>query len=735
MTSKISYYKIALEDLRRRIWMLALSCLGNVLALPVTFLIMNHDYLEIIERSQETGEMIALFQRYYTRYLTNYGLYCVAFVAIVGALIVSIFGFRYLYSRKMTDLYHAIPIKRGRMFLIIYLNGLLLFLIPLLLSTLILLVLFFVNLASHGALAVFGTLLWATCRMLFLSVVNFLTVYHLGLVCVMLSGNAFNALCLTGLFGTAVAAVFALFEMLSSSFLDTFHSMGISWEQIIWASPLISPFFLLSDHSSGASGLFLTGLNASQFQHPYLPRIGTLLVMAANLLIAYRLYLKRPSETAEHGVDRPVAQSLVRIAASLIAGLFGGYMFLMIMDKEAIGWHLFGVLLCGCLVFGVADIILHMNFHSFFAHKKQMLFSLLGTCTLVLILAFDLTGYDHRLPAKEVITDARISLNYYTDESPNYRFTEAGNIIPDYDYNRTIPYTDLDLLYPLLERMTDDQHEAPEQWSYTFHVMLETSVGPFEIPFRRTYRILEEDLDVVRPIIESQEYLEACYTASLGLLPAPASMAVGSDLVHTEEYLADAGLIRRIRDAYAADFTNHTSMEYLENGLAVGTIDLQYPYVEDDYTHLYSLHLPVFDYYTETISILQEEFPHLALQKQDLEFTSLEISSSKLSFFGLSEQETVQEDYKVISENVTVTQTIAVPEYLNDFTIDDPEELAALLPYLLVGDYHSGNFQALERYQYIGRLTTTKGHSIACYAKKDSLPLPVPASLLEALEN
>ena len=64
MTSRISYYKIALEDLRRRIWMLALSCLGNVLALPVTFLIMNHDYLEIIERNSETSEIIALFQRY-----------------------------------------------------------------------------------------------------------------------------------------------------------------------------------------------------------------------------------------------------------------------------------------------------------------------------------------------------------------------------------------------------------------------------------------------------------------------------------------------------------------------------------------------------------------------------------------------------------------------------------------------------------------------------------------------
>ena len=59
------------------------------------------------------------------------------FLLIVFAVVCGISGFAYLHSRKKTDFYHAIPVKRERLFTAVYLNGVLYTAVPYLISLLI----------------------------------------------------------------------------------------------------------------------------------------------------------------------------------------------------------------------------------------------------------------------------------------------------------------------------------------------------------------------------------------------------------------------------------------------------------------------------------------------------------------------------------------------------------------------------------------------------------------------
>ena len=743
MTSRISYYKIALDDFRRRIWMLALSFLGNILALPVTFLIANRSYLENLTHIGTSSSVTERLLTYYNRFLTNNACVFMAVVSMTGALIVGLCGFRHLYSRKMTDLYHSVPIKRGQMFLLLYLNGVLIYLIPMLVSVGITAIFLFANLASHNALSVCGILLWNLLRVAFLQFFLFLILYHLCLVCVMLSGNAFNALCLTALLGSAAAGLYGLFALLSDEFLDTFHSMSVTLDQIAWASPLVSPFLLLIDFADNGVGALFTGITLSTFEHPYLLRLGTLAMTLLTLFFSYKLYQKRPSETAEHGVDHVLAQHLVRILSAALAGLFGSYLFLAIIGKDAVGWQLFGLILCGTLAFGIMDIVMHLNFHCFFAHKKEMVLTLAASCVLVLVLAFDLTGFDYRLPNKNHMENYRIQLSQYYDDSRGISITEDG-LYAGYQYDPYISYADADALYPLLEQLSQKYQGRIASTVARLNVISDVKVGPFQFSFRRRYAISPEDLEALRPLVESREYLEASYPASLGLLPQPASLTVSSNLIHSQETLVDAELIAQILSAYTVDFEQHTALETLQNGLVIGSIELLYPWADQEYSQYYHTILPIYNHFGNTLALVEQEYPHLPLTKEALEIVSLEIPMEELPSFGVA---LIDSDGKTILSKETdttgqtmVNATYPVPataeyDYNWNYQIEDPVEIQALLPYLSLGDLEYGCFNELSAYRYLGRAITAKGHSISCYVLKADLPLSLPASIEEKLEQ
>ncbi len=747
MTSKISFFNIAREDLRRRVWMIALSCLGSFLSLPIAFLLSNTGILKRIERANSNLTDAELMAQYYESFFHTDALITVGAVLAVGAVITAIWGFRYLYSRKMVDLYHSIPIKRERLFLIVYLNGLLIWLVPFLAAVGVTLLLVLANMASYSALAYFGAVAGIVLRLVLVAILCYLSFYHILLVGVMLSGNAFNALFVTAVLSGGSAAFYGILQLLYSAFYDTFVSAPITWQHMIWTSPLVCPFFLMSDFAESGAGALFIHASASNYDPYWLFRIGNFLVMLFNLLVAYHLYKKRPSELAEHGVDHKRARSLIRVVVGVVAGLVGSLILQGILDEDAIAWQVFGILLCGIVAFGVTDIILHMNFKTFFAHKKQMAITVIASCLILFVFAFDLTGFDTRLPKKDHIKNAAIYVSNFDDDSNRYQFREDGTMYWNYDYYTVRDFKNLDALYPLLERLTDEGHQSQAGQSTSIEVSMKTVFGPF----KRHYRIHQNDLELLRPIIETEEYLQTFYPLSSGYFPYPVELRAKSRISYTECNVSDPVRIQEILDAYQADFRDNCTLEKLESGIEVAYLQLYFPYERENNTN--SLRLELYSHYTRTIEKLKEYYPDLILEKENLNLSRLQLNAELLlnEIFRLPEdvlERLHEEETQAFSnkEKAAGAEEITLPAYtstqemkvisieevlMSEISITDPEEIAALLPYLHMGEVSYNPFEDFREYVYLGYAEQTNGITTSCYLKQSDLPLEAPDSIKE----
>ena len=269
----------------------------------------------------------------------------------------------------MSDLFHALPIKRSRQFLVCWLNGILLWLIPMVLCVFTTLLFMEFNLVSYNITGYMGPILIAGLKAIGIWLLAYLTLYHFCLVCAGFSGNAFNAVCSAGLLGIAVISLYGYWDALCGSYFDTFLRPFIRPEQVIWASPLAHAVYIMIYH---------TNMLFENLQHPVFFLIMTFLMIPANFLAALYLHIRRPSELAERGIQNPVMQHILRICTALLGSLTGLFIFGFITD-EAISWMIFGAILFGIFSFGVMNVILNMNFRTFFRHKRAC-----GGCSLFL---------------------------------------------------------------------------------------------------------------------------------------------------------------------------------------------------------------------------------------------------------------------------------------------------------------------------------------------------------------
>ena len=726
---------MAKEDMRHRLWMLALSCLGSFLALPVTFLLAMRTYLEYVSRSQsmDAESVHRILQGEYIRFFTTESIITEGIILCAGAFIVAVFGFRYLYSRKMVDLFHSMPVKRSRMFLVTYLNGLLIWLVPMLVNMLAALVTALVTLGSPrhfmGIAAAAGkvTLVFIFC---------FLIVYHLCLVAVMISGNAFNAICCALLMGTAVTAVYGLIDVYCQSFLDTFVLLPLSADKVLWLSPLVSVVSILIE--TGNSG----------FLNNFISHIVLTGLLSAGLFAAsWVLYLKRPSELAQRGVQNKWFQTPLRILGSLFTGLAGGSIFLLILGREnVLGWCIFGVILCTVFSFGVLNIIFNMNFKTFFAHKMQMAGVTAAACLILLTLGLDWTGYDTRIPDRDQIVSGTVYLGGYTDYTYGIEIAQDGSF---YDkniqaYECDMNYTDTDVLYSALSSLASETSREDGRWVTYAYVKINLKNGS---SFYRRYTVTQDQAELLRPIVESDEYRNTYYKLADGAFPMPESVTVDSSLKHETNYVETEASVTALMEAYQKDFLTHYNLEELRTGAEACQLILHY--ASEAFSRFYNL--TVYDTYANTLEVLREFFPDLVLTAQDLDISSIKIRPEVesiypkeilYSYFGLQGYPSYDEYLKINRQGGLDAGDIASADFgpeaaaqvkaeevgfssaeepFYGLNVRDRSDIDRLLPYLHVGDNVSSYYFGTG-YVPLGYVYLSDGSDRSCYVKQGELP-------------
>ena len=697
MTSKISLFSIMKEDIRHRLWMVAMSFLGSFLALPI-FLLMslsNIVYYDDVDRALLTSQSVLNF-------FSNHMILSCGFVAFMGALIVGLLGFSFLYSKNKVDLFHSIPVKRSKIFLCFYLDGIFIWLFPFLIN-----LLFAITIGAFklNNITLLKVLLANVAISSILIVFSFLIIYHLCLVCVMISGNFFNALMSTIVLGFSAIGIYALVSTFCSLYFEHFMQLPFAWDwdRIVWASPLASVFPLLS-----------------KVDTPFM-KIACFILMVVNLVLAWRLYLNRPSELAEQGIQNKRIQGFLRILGTYALALCGAFLNYFVNFRSYYGgqnnnitWSLFGIILMSIIFWGIFNIIFNMNFKTFFKNKIQ-----LGITTFLALLTFlsisgDWYGFDLRIPDKDNIKGGTFSVSSYSDG------VYGQNLYYDTLDFSEILYTDVDSIYSLLTKLIDNNTPAGSYDNIEVSLTLKNGGS-----FYRKYKVFSEDLELLRPIIEDETYKIANYSIASGLLPQPDTISFGDSTHKTDHRINDEETIQKLEKAYKEDFDEHYNMNELNNAPVVGTLYRMY----EEYG--ISPNEPVYANYTRTIALLQELQPDMVFTIEALAIDSINFEvyiddplpkEAIYSYFGLEGYPTYEELTAEINMPSEYPKEMAATEVSARYKkiVTDEESIQELLPYLCLGDYYRSNIYS-SNYISIGYIDSNNDRYY-CFVEKGKLP-------------
>ena len=618
MTSKHLFFKAMGEDLRHKMWMIALSCLCTFLFFPVAWLMGGWS------DSSSIGTASRWTLDFFRDYLSGAG----GLIAIAEALIVGLSGFRFVFHKNMIDTYHSMPIKRRTLFGVTYLNGLLIWFVPFVLSLLLTLLMAAGVILREFEAHVLAMVLGSIVRCCLMLILLFLLVYHLVLAAVMLSGNILNTLVSLMIMGVGVISIYGLCIAYCELYLSTFYEYSTgSW--VVFLSPLVSAFYLLMEWRDNYPSL--AGLESFVLEN--------VVVMILLGIAAFWLYEKRASEHAEQGIKNKPASSLMRLAVSVAAGQGGWLIFATITGYggyNALGWGIFGSVLFGALSFGIMNMIFYMDFKAFFANKLQMTFSV----ALVLLLSFaifqDWMDFDHYLPKREEVAELALSVNNYKSYSS------------DSDTLSTMHIQDTGVIYAFLERMadrgigkwgvnmTDREYDNYRKSGENIWVRVTLQNGK---SYYRQYYMLEEDRDVMWPLFTNEAYLEASY-----LIPKEGLIACNyvsiercNQYLQTQIPLED---VKMLIDAYNQDVLEDPEAILTGNGKLLVSISLGM-----DYYYLWQdLEVPKRRYYTldiyDTMEHSKEALNHMDYGDLTADFRAEDIDEIVLRYANMSRDST-----------------------------------------------------------------------------------------------
>ena len=624
MTSRVSFYKVMLQDLRHRLWMIALSCLGSFLAMPVFYLLISQEWTDRIERwTVESGWSITEYKiEQIMEFFGGYMVITGGIVLVAGALIVGLFGFRHVFSKKMIDQYHSIPVTRRMLFLANYLNGFLIWFIPMLVGALICAALAGFFMADFGAwLATLST--WVTTLLHF--IIAFLLVYHAVIIAVMLSGNILNTLINGSILGFGVIALYSIQYAFANQYFSTYYSFfEARFYQVIWASPL-------------ASAIYQLAIAGGEEAHTLTIVMNVVMILAMGIA-GMVLYLHRPSELAEQGMKIKSAKVIFKTIAVLLAGMCGWIFFDLLTGR--LGWMIFGGILVGVLCYGILDIIFHMDFKAFFAHKIQMVCTVLAVLLVGFIFKFDLAGFDSYVPKKENIAAMGIYINNF-----------GINSLSVEDRICEMEYTDQEVIHAFLTRMAArDEEQYPRDGSgrtAAAYVRVKEKSGR---TYYRLYRVWESDKELVTPILMDEAYIqnnvlipeEIIANAEIDVKDGHAELQGNQESIQLEDYKQ----LVQLYEAYNADLLAKPERYIYQVDDILGHF-----YVRNGGKTYYYLRMDIYESMAQTTALLKEwgyDYMYDLPKAEEIESLTFHIYHDKYSGEGLLQYlglEGVSEEY------------------------------------------------------------------------------------------
>lgn len=320
------------------------------------------------------------------------------------ATIIGVFTFGYLYSKSQVDLLHSLPISRKKIFLGKYLSGFLVYEIPLLFFTFI----------GLGMICVAGYGSMPVVKSAFVGIIThtlgYLVCYSTAVLAVVLTGNYLTGICGVGCFQLYGMAVVGIWEMILDSdslTYDAYHTNA--WEKISKVSPAGAYGMLSKWAEFGGDGKF----RVSELSFWMLYVLGFMVIMS---VLAYVLFLKRPSEGTTKSMAFPVTKPAIKVVIMSVATILGVEMFALI-TKNSIGWKLVGLVFVALVLHILFQLLLEQDVKAIFKGfiSSMITVALAGMvifCSGIIGTMYDNYSYN---PEKIESMSIQISNNMATD--------------------------------------------------------------------------------------------------------------------------------------------------------------------------------------------------------------------------------------------------------------------------------------------------------------------------------
>lgn len=577
MTSRSSFWDSMKENHKRRIWVWIVATLTQlIIYIGVLMVYLSRINIWNVEGAYQTTE--AYKEALYGAAQDALGfqdnlMVTVAFLAVI----IGMQGFSYLYDKRKVDLYHSVPVSKGRRFLTVYVNGILIYVIP----TLFALTIGVVLAAAQGAVQ--GMVILRIVLAFLWNLLYFLVLYHMMILAVMLTGNWFMTLCVFGVLFLYEAIVYELKEMFQYSFFATKDNC------FVYQSPKFSILHDYSRPDSAAADLSepsaVIGAVFSCFGKWFL-------IAAVLLAVAYFCYRKRASEVAGRAIAFKRVQPVLKVAVVIpVAMTVGGIVW--DASYENVFLLAAGMLASGVIVCAVMEIIYDFDIRSLFKHLISSGVAVAGVLAVFLIFKYDLFGYDKYIPQKDEVESIAFcnDYNYYNYWGEDFRYASPFDYMKEHMF-----ITDTEPMLALAKKAQQTEVEDMAEAAY-LHVLYRLRSGR-EVG-RGFYVDLEDPAneELLDRLIGTQEYKagtiqtitdEEAFSHTLGI-------TYSNGTIKTTLPAEDA---MKLREAWIKDMEQY-DYSLLRENFPCGRIRFTFPnYIEND--------LPVYDCFENTIAVLAQ---------------------------------------------------------------------------------------------------------------------------------
>lgn len=648
MKSKKSFFKPAVikQDFRQHGWVSIVYFLGLLFAVPLGIL-------------QLASQEYILFTDYdnYLKVNTEIQVLLYFSIPVAAALLL----FRYIQSESSVDMMHSLPIRRETLYVSHIISGLLLLIVPIMITAIIT---FFVANSIEGfdGILTFSDLLTWTGLTILLTCMMFAFPVAVGLITGMTTAQAI----LTYVFLFLPIGLVSLVSYNLSYLLFGFTPIFIE-DKLMYLSPFIR--FIEnwgeSEPYSMIELIIYTGI--------------TILSFVLGLVFYRYRQLERATEVFAFSFMRPIFKYGVTFCAMILGGTY-----FSVSGTLNWNWIIFGYIIGALIGYTAAEMILQKTWRIF--HLRFLTGFAVYSIVFVAILfsiKTDVFNYETKLPRMDQIEEVYFGESYYLQE------LEDSDIDID-------PYSDSKLYIQDIRNLHEEiiqQKDFIEKQKDNIHLHQLSAIFVYRLnngeELKREYQIPVNTLqDELKPILEASdykmnlpEYLQLQRDDVINIQVVP----YGPSNQHNPVMITDEKEISEFKKAIEKDFLSQSADDVVSTATPWAFIEMGYKPTNSDTNYMLEGYMVDWKKSYTHVTKWLEEHDYLEKARVDED----DITKAEVTYVPHNSQ-----------EDVFMTEEI-YESGEKHATISDKETLSTII-------YHFSEYS--EENMYYVKLTLTDGN-------------------------